>query len=161
MTEQTNEMFQAMFKWYGDPQIYQNGTKGITVKGITMVEIKTTDWLDVQFPMFKYADQELDYPLISLGFGDIIENLEFNETFSWLVIGRYSRLDNHNDSIIEFNIGTGVDWLTIKPRTPIENNSFFKVLLTLKKTKSLMRMIKADGNFSFEVTFNGRMSRTY
>ena len=161
MAEQTTKMFMSQFKFYGIPQQYQNGTKGIILSGDRLVEIEIKDWLDVKFPIFKETKQELDYPAINFGLGDFIEYLEFDETFSWLIFGRYSRLDNHNDTIIEFNIDSGVDWLEIKPKCPIRNNSMFKILFTLKKTKKLMKMIKKDKRLSFNPSFNSKMSRTY
>ena len=158
--EQVSEIFFSHLKYYGFPQQYVVGTP-IQIKGELMQELRLNEWLYVTFPIVKEENQELDYPQISLGLGDLLPKMEFGETISWLIFGNYERLDNHDDTLENMKIESGVDWLKIKvkPKT-IPNRSNFKILFTLKKTKRLMKAIEND-KFEFLPIFSGESRRTY
>lgn len=158
--EEENIFYSAMFTWYGLPQQYIVG-KDVRLNGESMKQITIKEWMPKYLPLaMKPTTQELDYPNFVLGFGGIIDSMKFGETISWMIFGVYSRLDNHNDTVFSMQIDTGVDWMRVevKPQT-IPNNTGFKVLFVLTKTKSLMKMIKKEKTFHWLPKISGQMGR--
>jgi hypothetical protein len=67
---------------------------------------------------------------------EIIENLEIEEQFSWVLYGKYQRPDNLGDILTNLEILSAYDkdflQVKIKPST-LKDGDSFKVLFTLKK----------------------------
>lgn len=160
--EQAKKIFFSHLKWYGFVQLHENG-KDIMINETYMKQLEIKDWIPQYLPIeIKDAEQKADYPNRLLTLGDAIDKLDFGETVGWMIFGSYHRLDNHDDTLLNTQIDSGVDWLEIevKPET-IPNNSNFALLFTLKKTKSLMRMIKKEKTFHFLPQISGQMGRPW
>lgn len=162
--QQLYEMWKANLTWFGFGE-YEIGEE-INVKfGETyMRQLKLYEWIPLYLPLaYRELNQELPYPIEPISLGEIIyEHMEFGETVNWMVIGAYHRLDNHNDELLNMQIGTSVDWLKIEilPKT-IVNHSSFALFLTLTKTKSLMKMLEKEERFAWIPKVNGKARRTY